>query len=107
MSTADTSSTDFAGKPDRANCGALYPQAVKGCREYFSADVVAAIDIRVQRRAPLDSVPPTRPDAGKARFLFLLLPLLRVIGGERVPVEKAGFAGISFFREEDPDAYSF
>ena len=107
MSTADTNSTDFAGKPDRANCGAPYPQAVKGCREYVSADVVAAIDIRVKRRSPLDCVPPTGPGAGKARSLFLLLPLLRVIGGQRVPVEKAGFTGIGFFREDDPDTHGF
>ena len=61
----------------------------------------------MKRRSPLDFVPPTGPGAGKARFLFLFLPLVRIIGGKRVPVEKAGFAGIGFFREDDRDAHGF
>jgi hypothetical protein len=88
----DTNSTDFAGKPDRANCGAPYPQAIKGCREYFSADVVAAIDIRVHRCPPLDFVPPTRPLMldqqsphlpGRERELQQVpLTLLALVGGD-------------------------
>ena len=65
------------------------------------------MDIRVQRRAPLDLIPSPRPGAGKARSLFLFLPLTRVIGGQRVPVEKAGFAGIGFLGEGDSDARGF
>ncbi len=45
MSADDTNPAYFAGKPDRANCGALYPSTIKGSREYFSANVIAAIDI--------------------------------------------------------------
>jgi hypothetical protein len=71
------------------------------------ANVVAAIDICMKRCAPLDLVPSTRPGAGKARSLFLFLPLTRVIGGKRVPVEKAGFTGIALFRENDLDAHGF
>ena len=38
-----------------AYCGGLYPWA-EGCRDYFSADVVRAVDIGVDGSTPFDAI---------------------------------------------------
>ena len=105
MSADDTNPAYFAGKPDRANCGALYPSTIKGSREYFSANVIAAIDIRMDGRTSFDAVPAPRSRPRKTWLVFLLRPLSGIIGGKRVTIQETGLAGVGFFREDDGDTH--
>ena len=107
MSADDSDPADFAGQPDRANCGALYPSTIKGCREYFSANVIAAIDIRMDGRTSFDAVPAPRSRPRKTWLVFLFCPLGGIIGGKRVTIQETGLAGVGFFREDDGDTHRF
>src|SRR5215469_3207701 len=88
MSVDDTNPADFAGKPDRANCGALYPSTIKGSREYFSTNGIAAIDIRMDGRTSFDAVPAPRSGPRKTWLVFLLRPLSGIIGGKWVTIQE-------------------
>jgi hypothetical protein len=94
----------FASKLDGTNCRAPYPWAIKGCREYFSANVVGTVDIGMNRLAPFDFIPATGSCAGKTRLFLLLCPLTRIIIWQRITIEKTRFAGLGFFGEQDGHA---
>ena len=59
----------FHGKPDRPNCGGLYLWAIKGCREYFSSDVITAVDIGMDEALATYPIPPPVASATETRFL--------------------------------------
>ena len=107
MSADDTNPAYFAGKPDRANCGALYPSTIKGSREYFSANVIAGIDIRMDGRTSFEAVPAPRSRPRKTWLVFLFCPLGGIRGGKRVTVQETGEAFVGFFREDDGDTHCF
>src|SRR5215467_1628507 len=83
------------------NCGGRYPWS-KGCREYFSADVVAAVDIGMDGSAPFDAIPAAISIAGEVRLLFLVGSLARIVGRQHIEIPKTGFARITFFRDHHP-----
>src|SRR5258707_5043492 len=80
------------GKPPGPNCGGLYPSTIKGCREYFSTDVVGAVDIGVDGSTPFDAVPTAIPATSEAGFVLLLRPLGRVGCREHITIQEAGTA---------------
>jgi len=53
------------------NCGGLSPWA-KGCREYFSADVVTAVDIGMNGGSPFDTIAAAISAARELRFVLLI-----------------------------------
>ncbi len=92
------------GKPSGPNCGGLYPSAIKGCREYFASDIVGAVDIGVDGRASFNAVPAAISAPSEAGLALLFGSLLRVVGGQHIPIEKAGFAGVALFGDHHSDA---
>ena len=90
----------FHGKPDRPNCGGLYLWAIKGCREYFSANVVGAVHIGVDDTLAAGKVPATFASPAEMRFLSPL----RIVDWQRIAVQETGEAGVAFFGENDCDA---
>src|SRR5229473_1766141 len=91
----------FHGKPDRPNCGGLYLSAIKGCREYFSSDVITAIDIGMDEALATCPIPPPIASATETRFLRPL----GVVGGKRIAVQETGLACVAFFGNDDGDAH--
>src|SRR2546425_776395 len=91
----------FHGKPDRPNCGGLYLWAIKGCREYFSRDVITAVDISMDEALATCPIPPPVASATETRFLCLL----GLVGGKRIAVQETGLAGVAFFGHDDCDAH--
>src|SRR5260370_20975491 len=91
----------FHGKPDRPNCGGLYLSAVKGCREYFSSDVITAIDIGMDEALATCPIPPPIASATETRFLRPL----GVVGGKRIAAQEPGLACVAFFCTDDRDAH--
>ena len=91
----------FHGKPDRPNCGGLYLSAIKGCREYFSSDVITAIDIGMDEALATCPIPPPIASATETRFLRPL----GVVGGKRIAVQETGLACVAFFGNDDCDAH--
>ena len=79
------------GKPSGPNCGGLYPWA-KGCREYFSADVVAAVHIGMDGGTPFDTIPATIATPRELRFVLLIRSLGGIIAGQDIEV-KASWPG--------------
>ena len=57
------------GKPPGTNCCALYSWA-KGCRSYFSQDVVTAVHIRVQNPFPTGIIPTSITTPTESGWLF-------------------------------------
>src|SRR5215471_15507151 len=86
------------------NCGGRYPSAIEGCREYFSGDVVTAVDIGVDGSTSFDAVPAAIPATGEARFVLLFQPLGRVVCWKHIAIQEAGTAGIGFFGEQHGDS---
>src|SRR5258708_17417796 len=93
------------GKPPGPNCGGLYPSAVEGCREYFSTDVVGAVNIGVHGSTPFDAVPTAIPATREVRFVTLLLAVGRVVCWEHIAIQEAGTAGVGFFGEQHRNAH--
>ena len=89
------------GKPAGPNCGGLYPWAIKGCRDYFSADIVGPIDIGVDDSLPAGRIPAPVTPATEARFLCPL----RIIHRDLIAVEETRTAGIAFLGEYHTDAH--
>jgi hypothetical protein len=85
------------------NCRGRYPWAVKGCRDYFSANVVAAIHVRVDDALPARIIAAPVSPAAEARFLCPL----RIIHRDLIAVKETGFAGVALFREDHTDAHQF
>src|SRR5438876_101206 len=91
----------FHGKPDRPNCGDLYLWAIKGCREYFSSDVITAVDIGMDEALATCPIPSPVASTTETR----LLRPLGVVGGKRIAVQKTGLACVAFFGHDDSDAH--
>src|SRR5215467_5455779 len=53
----------------------------KGCRDYFSADVVTAVDIGMDGRAPCDTIPAPIATPRELRFVLLIRSLGGIIAG--------------------------
>jgi len=83
------------------NCRDRYPWAVKGCRDYFSADIVGPIDIGVDDSLPAGRIPAPVTPATEARFLCPL----RIINRDLIAVEETRTAGIAFLGEYHTDAH--
>src|SRR2546423_10775868 len=80
-------------KPPGTNCRARYSSA-KGCRSYFSADVVTAVHIGMDN-LPVSRLIPTacNPFPAKRRWLRLFW----IVGGNVVQVKKSSFGRVAFF----------
>jgi hypothetical protein len=92
------------GKPSGPNCRGRYPLAIKGCREYFSTDVVGAIHVRVDGCSPFDAVPTFVARPREAGVVLLLGSQVRVVGRKRIAIQEAGTARIGFLSDEHRDA---
>src|SRR5689334_19109566 len=86
------------------NCGGRYPWA-KGCREYFSADVVTAVDISMDGGTPFDTIPAPIAATREARLVFPILSLGRMIGRHFVQIQEAGLARVTLFGNHHPHAH--
>src|SRR5574340_1209375 len=90
------------GQPSWVNYNTLYSLA-KGVRSYFAQDVISAVHIGIEADPTLGTIEPTL-DAlateGRIRSP-------RNIGGERIPIQEAGLAGIAFLRDHDLNAHQF
>src|SRR5437867_763135 len=84
------------GLPSGPNCRGRYPWAIKGCRDYFSANVVAAIHIGVNEPLAAGIIPAPIPSATEARFLRPRM----IINWDRIAVKEAGAARIALFRDD-------
>src|SRR6266403_268611 len=101
--TNDAIGSCLDGKPPRPDCGGRYPWAIEGCREYFSADVVGAIHISMHRGSPFDPIP--APITSPAEPVIRLVG--RIVDWHHIAIEEAGFAGITFFGDDDCDTDQF
>src|SRR5215472_7942206 len=91
------------GKPSGPNCSGRYPWA-KSCREYFSSDIETAVDIGMDGSTVFDTIPAPITTTRKTRLLLLLDSPSRVIAGQGIQIQEAGFAGIALFRDQHADA---
>jgi hypothetical protein len=80
------------GKPDAAELRWPLSPSAKGCREYFSADVVRAVDIGVDGGTPFDTIPAAIATARELRFVLLIRSLSGIIAGQDIEV-KASWPG--------------
>src|SRR6266566_7701342 len=83
------------------NCRGRYPSTIKGCRDYFSANVVAAIHIGVDDSLPAGRIPAPVPPATETWFRCPG----RIIHRDIIAVKKTGFAGIALLGENHTDAH--
>ena len=85
LRTTDDISSCLDGEPSRPNCrGGLYPSAIKGCREYFSPNVQAAIHVGMDDPLIAGIIP-----ASISTPTELWLHFSRwIIGRKRITVEK-------------------
>jgi hypothetical protein len=89
--------------PSRPNCWGRYPSAIKGCWDYFSADVVGAVDIGVDDPLAAGVIPAPVTSATETRFFRTS----GIVGREEVSVEEARLTRIALLREEDADPNQF
>src|SRR5260370_7643287 len=94
-------SFSFHGKQDRPNCGGLYLSAIKGCREYFSSDVITAVDIGMDEALATCPIPPPVASATETRFLRPL----GAVGGKRIAVQETPPPCAPFFDNNDFDPH--
>jgi hypothetical protein len=80
------------GKPNAAELRWPLSPSAEGCREYFSADVVRAVDIGVDGSTPFDTIPAAISAARELRLVFLIHSLLGIIAGQDIEV-KANWPG--------------
>ena len=92
-------SSRLDGKPSGPNCGGRYPWA-KRCREYVAPDVKTAVHIGMDGGTAFDAIPATSTPTREVGLLLLLGSPRRVIDGQRVQIQEAGFAGIALFRDQ-------
>jgi len=97
--THDDIGSCLDGKPPGPDCEGLYPSTIKGCREYFSSDVVGAIHISMHRVSSFDPIPASiTPPAERVLGL-----VARIVDWHRIAIAEAGFAGIALFSDDDCD----
>src|SRR5215469_8977734 len=84
------------GHPDRVNHHTLYPIA-KGVWDYFSHDVVRAVDVRVEVASA----------AGAKHSAFDALAGIHSVFAARLQIEEAALGRIALLGEGDPDADQF
>src|SRR5712692_7507482 len=87
------------GQPHGPDCGGLYTSTIKGCREYFSADVVGAIHVRMHRRPSVDPIPASITPPAEC----VLRLIVGIVDWHRITIEEAGLAGIALFGDDDRD----
>src|SRR5260370_9866784 len=88
------------GKPPGPNCRGRYPWAIKGCGDYFSADVVGAIDIGVDDPLTAGIIPASVTPATETRFSRTC----GIVNRDLVSVKEAGTARVAFHRVNHPDS---
>src|SRR6266700_6821010 len=91
------------GKPPGPDCGGLYPSTIKGCREYFSSDVVGAIHISMHRVSSFDPIPASITPPAEC----VLRLAVGIVDWHRIAIEEAGLAGIALFGGDDCDTDQF
>lgn len=81
------------GDPDGVNCDTPYPVA-EGVWDYFSHDIVGAIDVRVE----------ATPGGGLKQPTFDAFANIDVMLAHRLQVEEAALGSVTLFAHDDLDA---